>query len=251
VKTEILYGVHPVYEALAANRRHVFEICINREKKSGRFAQLLSLADSRGISLKTIGPDDFRTLAGTARHQGVVARVSPYPLSSVADIMQTVQDRNRTPFLLMLDNILDPRNLGAIIRTALCAGIDGVIMPKDRSATPTPSVSRASAGALEHINLARVTNLVNTIKHLKSLGLWIIGLQKDAGESIYAGDHTGPIAVVVGGEQKGIRPLIEKQCDFLVSIPQQGPVDSLNASVAAGVAMYELFRQRQNPQGSE
>ena len=246
MKTEILYGVHPVCEALAANRRHVFEICIDREKKSGRIAQLLSLAESRGIAPKTIGPDDFRTLAGSARHQGVVARVSPYPLSSVADIMQSIQDGKRTPFLLMLDNILDPRNLGAIIRTALCVGFHRVILPKDRSATPTPSVSRASAGALEHINLARVTNLVNTIKHLKSAGLWIVGLQKDARESIYAGDRTGPMAVVVGGEQKGIRPLIGKQCDFLVSIPQQGPVDSLNASVAAGVAMYELFRQRQN-----
>lgn len=246
MKTEILYGIHPVYEALVANRRHAYEIYIDREKKSGRFAQLLSLAESRGISLKTIGSGDFRMLAGTARHQGVIARVSPYPLSSVADIMQTVQAGTRTPFLLLLDNIVDPRNLGAIIRTALCAGIDGVILPKDRSATPTPSVSRASAGALEHINLASVTNLVSTIKHFKSMGLWIIGLQKDAEESIFAGDLTGPIAVVVGGEQKGIRPLIKKQCDFVVSIPQRGPVDSLNASVAAGVAIYELFRQRQS-----
>lgn len=244
MKTELLYGIHPVYEALRAERRHVYEIYIQREKKSGRFAQLLSLADSRGVLLKTTGTDDLRNLAGPARHQGVVARVNPYPLFSVSDIMQTVQAGTRIPFLLMLDNILDPRNLGAIIRTALCAGIDGVILPKDRSATPTPSVSRASAGALEHINLARVTNLVNTIKYLKNMGLWIIGLHKDAQESLFAGDLTGPVVVVVGGEQKGLRPLIKKHCDFLVSIPQQGPVDSLNASVAAGVAMYEALRQR-------
>ena len=145
----------------------------------------------------------------------------------------------------MLDNIQDPQNLGAIIRTALCVGVDGIILPKDRSAQPTPSVSKASAGALEHINLARVTNLVQTIKHCKKSGLWVIGLQKDAGQSIYTGDLTGSIAIVLGGEQKGMRPLVKNNCDFLFSIPQQGPVDSLNASAAAAVAMYESFRQRQ------
>ena len=144
----------------------------------------------------------------------------------------------------MLDNIQDPRNLGAIIRTALCVGIQGVIVPKDRSAPPTPAVSKASAGALEHIRLARVTNLVQTIKHCKTSGLWIMGLHKDAAQSIYAADMSGSIVLVIGGEQKGIRRLVKKNCDFLVSIPQQGEFNSLNASVAAAVAMYEAFRQR-------
>ena len=144
----------------------------------------------------------------------------------------------------MLDNIQDPQNLGAIIRTALCVGIHGVIVPKDRSASPTAAVSKASAGALEHIHLVRVTNLVHTIKHCKASGLWVMGLQKDAAQAIYAADLSGPIALVLGGEQKGIRRLVKKNCDFLVSIPQQGTLNSLNASVAAAVAMYEAFRQR-------
>ena len=244
MKNEILYGIHPVFEVLQANRRDVYEIFLDKKKRSGRFAELFSLADSRNIILKTAEGAKFKALAGTANHQGIAAKVGPYPLSSVPAIMQTVQSESRTPFLLMLDNIMDPRNLGAIIRTALCAGIDGIVMPKDRSAPPSPAVSRASAGALEHIRLAKITNMVNTIKHLKDMGLWIIGLQKDAAESIYAGDLTGPVAVVIGGEQKGIRPLIKKHCDSLVFIPQEGPVDSLNASVAASVAVYEAVRQR-------
>ncbi len=144
----------------------------------------------------------------------------------------------------MLDNVLDPQNLGAIIRTALCVGVDSIVLPKDRSAPPTPSVSRASAGALEHIKLTQVTNLVNAIKDCKKKGLWIYGLQKEAEQSIYTTDLSGSIAIVLGGEQKGIRPLVKRNCDFLVSIPQQGPMDSLNASVAASIAMYESFRQR-------
>ncbi len=244
MKTEILYGIHAVHEVLAAHRRRVYEIYLDKGKKSRRIAHLMSLAESRGVLQKNLGPEEFKILVGPAGHQGAAAKVSPYPLSAVADILQTGQAGNGKHFLLMLDNVQDPQNLGAIIRTALCVGIDGVILPKDRSASPTPVVSKASAGALEHIHLARVTNLVQIIKHLKNIGLWIMGLQKDAVQSIYTGDLTGSIAIVLGGEQKGIRPLVKKKCDFLVSIPQQGPVDSLNASAAAAVAMYEAFRQR-------
>ncbi len=245
MKTEILYGIHPVYEALSTGRRQVYEIYLTKEKKTGRLGPIVSLAESRGISQQTIGTGDFKALVGPAVHQGVAARVSPYPLTALKDILQTVQAREGKFFLLMLDNIVDPQNLGALIRTALCVGIDGVILPKDNCATPTPAVSRASAGALEHIQLSRVTNLVQTIKLCKNNGLWIMGLQKDAEQSIYTGDLSGSIAIVLGGEQKGIRPLVRKNCDFLFSIPQQGPVDSLNASAAGAVAMYEAWRQRQ------
>lgn len=244
MKTEILYGYHPVYEALSAGRRRVYEIYLAKDKRNGRFESIRSLAESRGVSHKTIGTADFKALVGPVVHQAVAARVSPYPLTALTDILQTVQARDEKLFLLMLDNIVDPQNLGALIRTALCVGIDGVILPKDNCATPTPAVSRASAGALEHIQLSRVTNLVQTIKLCKNHGLWIIGMLKDAEQSIYAGDLTGSIAMVFGGEQKGIRPLIRKNCDFLFSIPQQGPVDSLNASAAGAVGMYEAWRQR-------
>ncbi|CAB1055704.1 23S rRNA (guanosine(2251)-2'-O)-methyltransferase (EC [Olavius sp. associated proteobacterium Delta 1] len=245
MKTEILYGIHPVHEMLSAGRRRVYEIYLAKEKNTARLKPIISLAESRGISRQTIGSANFKALVGPVVHQGVAARVSPYPLATLTEILQTSQAGDDRFFLLMLDSLIDPQNLGALIRTALCAGIDGVILPKDNCATPTTAVSRASAGALEHIKLSRVTNLVQTIKLCKNRGLWIIGLLKDAQQSIYAGDLAGSIALVLGGEQKGLRPLVRKNCDFLFSIPQQGPVDSLNASAAGAVAMYEAWRQRQ------
>jgi 23S rRNA (guanosine2251-2'-O)-methyltransferase len=244
VKSEILYGIHPVYEAMMAGRRRFFEIFFEQEKKSRRLGRLISLAEDKGILHKTVDADGLKTLVGATGHQGVAARVSSYPLIAVSDMLPKDAVKERKPFLLMLDSVLDPQNLGAIIRTALCVGVDGIVLPKDRSAPPTPSVSKASAGALEHIKLIRVTNLVNAIKECKKKGLWIYGLQKDAEQSIYTTDLSGSIAIVLGGEQKGIRPLVKRNCDFLVSIPQQGPMDSLNASVAASIAMYESFRQK-------
>ncbi len=244
MKTEVLYGIHPVYEALSARRRHIHEVYLQRDSTSGRLARLASLADSQGIRIETTGSGELQTLAGTDGHQGVAARVGRYPLAALSDLLAAAGAVDAAPFVLMLDNILDPQNLGAIVRTALCVGIDGVIMPKDRSAPITPAVSKASAGALEHMRLCRVTNLVQTIQQLKRSGLWIMGLDKDAEQSLFGGDMTGSLAIVLGGEQKGIRPLVKKHCDFLVSIPQLGAVDSLNASVAAAVAMYEALRQR-------
>jgi len=244
VKSELLYGIHPVFEVLVAGRRHVYEIYLDKEKKSGRLAQIESMAKAAGVLINSIGPSDFKALTGTIGHQGAAAMVSPYPQVTVRDILQTVQDEDGKRFLLILDNIQDPQNLGAIIRTALCVGIHGVIVPKDRSASPTAAVSKASAGSLEHIRLVRVTNLVQTIKYCKTCGLWIMGLQKDAAQSIYAADLSGSIALVLGGEQKGMRRLVKKNCDFLISIPQQGTLNSLNASAAAAIALYEAYRQR-------
>lgn len=244
MKTELLYGIHPVFEALAAGRRRVYEIYLDNEKKSRRLAQITSLAETRAVKKKDIESGDFKALVDKIHHQGAVAVVSPYPLATVQEILQGDQCKDEERFLLILDNIQDPQNLGAILRTALCVGIHGVIVPKDRSASPTPAVSKASAGALEHMRLVRVTNLVQTIKHCKNSGLWIVGLQQDAAQSLFAADLNGSIALVLGGEQKGIRRLVERHCDFLVSIPQRGSFDSLNVSAAAAVAMYEAFRQR-------
>ena len=244
MKTEILYGIHPVSEALASQRRIIHEIYLQHEYKSDRLARLASMATDSGILIKTASSSEIKNLAGTVGHQGVGARVDRYPLVSFTDLLATVEDSGRPHFFLLLDNILDPQNLGAIIRTALCVGVDGVIMPKDRSAPITPAVSKASAGALEHVRLCRATNLVQTIKQCKNHGIWIMGLDKTAELSLYDGDMTGSIAIVLGGEQKGLRPLVKKNCDFLVSIPQLGAVDSLNASVAAAVTMYEVLRQR-------
>ena len=148
------------------------------------------------------------------------------------------------PWLLLLDQIVDPQNFGAIVRSAHCAGMHGVIVPKDHSAPPSAAVSKASAGALEHIRLAEVTNLVATIGELKAKGLWIAGADRWGAQSIYETDLKGPLAIVIGGEEKGLRPLVKKNCDFCISIPQVGPVGSLNASAAAAVIIYEAFRQR-------
>jgi len=244
VKTEIIYGIHPVYEALASQRRNIHEIFLQDQTRSGRLAQLASLSAHRGIRINSADASELKALVGAEGHQGVAARVDPYPLTAVSDILAAAGAKSGSHFLLLLDNILDPQNLGAIIRTALCVGVDGVIMPKDRSAPITPSVSKASAGALEHIRLSRVTNLVQTIKQCKKNGIWVTGLDQNADLSLYHGDMTGSIAIVLGGEQKGLRPLVKKNCDFLISIPQFGALDSLNASVAAAVTMYEALRQR-------
>ena len=227
----------------------MLEIYLDRKKRSARIDQIMAAAESRGIPRKNFGPSDFDAFVDSGGHQGVAARVSCFPLAALSELLGKAKLNHGNHFLLMLDNITDPQNLGAILRTALCTGIDGVIIPKDRSAPPTPAVSKASAGALEHVLLSRVTNMVQAVKNLKENGVWIIGLEKDADQSIYASDLTGSIAIVIGGEQRGIRLLVKKNCDFLVSIPQQGPIDSLNASVAGAVAMYESYRQRRFSSG--
>lgn len=242
--TELLFGIHPLYEVLRANRRKVHEVYLAQNKPSARITTLMAAAHSKGIPILTLKTSKLEALVRSDAHQGIAAKVSSFPLEAFSDLWQSTVDRKGKPFWLLLDNILDPQNLGAILRTALCVGVDAVVIPKDRSASPTPAVSKASAGALEHVRLTRVTNFVRTLKQLKEKGMWIIGLDKKANQSVYAADLTGSIGLLIGGEQKGMRPLVKKQSDFLVSIPQRGPLDSLNASVAAAVAMYEALRQR-------
>jgi 23S rRNA (guanosine2251-2'-O)-methyltransferase len=246
MKTEIIYGFHPVFEALQAARRKFVELYVIGGRASERLNNVLVLAESRKIPVKRVQPYQLKDATGTHQHQGIGAKVSPYPLMDIAFIADKLGSRDQKRFLVLLDNILDPQNLGAIIRTALAVGVDGVITPKDRAAPPTPAVSKASAGALEHVHMARVTNTAETIKMLKQKGIWIFGMEKTARQSIFSVDLTDAVAVVIGGEEKGIRPLVKRHCDCLISIPQMGPIDSLNASAAAAVAMYEVFRQRTN-----
>ncbi|MBU0986911.1 MAG: 23S rRNA (guanosine(2251)-2'-O)-methyltransferase RlmB [Proteobacteria bacterium] len=242
--TEILYGIHPVLEALRAGRRRIFKIYIARDKITKRLGKVVDVAESKKVPIKKITAAQLELMAGIDQHQGIGARADAYPLKRVADIMPAPESADANFFLLLLDNIKDPHNLGALVRTALCVGINGIVIPKDRSASPTPAVSKASAGALEHVAMARVTNMVNTVKDLKAKGLWIIGLDIASDRSVFSGDLTGAIALVIGGEEKGIRPLVKKHCDFLLSIPQSRRINSLNASAAGAVVMYEAFRQR-------
>ena len=244
MKTEILYGIHPVSEALKAGRRDIFKLYVTKENISKRIGKLLELAEFLKIPIENPNSLHLKKLSGTSQNQGIGAKVGPYPLVKFTELLSGIRDVKENPCILLLDNIMDPRNLGALIRTALCIDADAVIIPKDRSARPTPTVSKASAGALEHIRLVRVTNMVNTIKDLKKNGIWVAGMDRTSEKSIFNNDLTVPVAIVVGGEESGIRPLVKKHCDYLMSIPQFGPVDSLNASVAGAVVMYETFRQR-------
>jgi 23S rRNA (guanosine2251-2'-O)-methyltransferase len=245
VKKEILFGINPVYESLKAGRRDVFKILITKGKISKRLDQISALAGSLKISVERFSPVALKMISGTDYHQGVCAETGPYPFADLSEMLIDSQDVKPKPFLLLLDNIVDPHNLGALVRTAVCVGMSGVIVPKDRSVPPTPTVSKSSAGALEHVLLSRVTNMVNAMKILKNMGLWIAGIDRSANESIFDCDMKAFNAVVVGGEGKGIRPLVKQHCDKLLSIPQTGLVDSLNASVAGAVVMYEAYRQRQ------
>ena len=169
------------------------------------------------------------------------AEVGPYPAADIHKVLTTLHSAS---FLLIADGIQDPQNLGALLRTALCAGVDAVIIPRNRAAPPTPTVSRTSAGALEHLQLVRATNITDVIKDLKKNNLWIIGTDLSAETSVFNADLNVPLALIIGSEGKGIRPLVKKNCDLLVSIPQRGSLGSLNASAAGAIVMYEVFRQR-------
>lgn len=244
MKTEIIYGIHPVFEALQAKRRTFHELYILKDTTNQRIEHIIKTAHLAKIPIQYLQRQKLHSLTGIDTHQGIAARVSPYPLLDLSDLISDNNLAGTSNFFLLIDNIVDPHNLGALIRTALCATLSGVIIPKDRSAEPSPTVSKSSAGALEHVRLATVVNMVNAIKELKKSTIWIIGLDKDGDRSIYENDFTGNIGMVVGGEESGIRPLVKKNCDFLSFIPQNGPVNSLNASVAGAVAMYEAYRQR-------
>jgi 23S rRNA (guanosine2251-2'-O)-methyltransferase len=245
VKTEIIYGFHPVLEALRAGRREFFEIYVSKGKTTRRIDVLLERSAAKQIPVKKINPDQLKSMAGSEVHQGIGAKVSRYPFAELADLLAVRPPGEADPLLLIMDSIVDPHNLGALIRTASCVDVAGIILPKDRSAHPTPAVSKASAGALEHVALVQVANLVHSIVQLKKAGFWVVGMDKSGDRSIFNLDLRGPIALIVGGEQKGIRPLVRKNCDHLAAIPQRGPMDSLNVSVAGGVALYEIFRQRE------
>jgi len=237
---EILYGFHPVAECLRAGRRQVREIALARRARGKRVEALLSLAQERGVPVRRRTREEIRRLAGAELHQDVCARVGPYPPADLDALL----DGAGEPLLLLLDQIVDVQNFGSLVRTALCAGVRGVVIPRRRAAQPGPAACRASAGALEHMAVARVANMTEAVKALKAAGFWIAGLDGRAERTVFDVDLTGPLALVIGAEHKGIRPLVRRHCDLLAAIPQQGPLDSLNASAAGAVALFESVRQR-------
>ena len=247
---EALFGVHPVQEMLRAGRRHCSAIWIASGQDQRRMAEVQALAGKHGIPIQRVTAEQLESRCGDGRHQGVVADVSGFPYTELETILPpTPEDDRSAAFLLALDSISDPQNFGAILRTAQCTGVEAVLLPKDRSVRPTPTVSKASAGALEHTRLIQITNLANTLDQLKAGGFWVAGTDATAGNSLFENDLTGRLVIVIGSEGKGMRPLVRQKCDYLLAIPQVGRIDSLNASAAAAVVLYEAFRQR-NSAGS-
>lgn len=243
-KHEILYGFHSVYEAMRANRRTFASVLISDRRSGARGEKTAELAREKGIPVERISPESLDQFCGGGNHQGIGAKVSGFPVRGAADIWALLRKRDTPFFILIAESIEDPHNLGALIRTALCADVDYIVIPKDRSALPSPGVSRSSAGAMEHADIFLATNLAAFIRDLKEEGAWVSGLDAGGDKGLFEADLTGNLALVVGGEHKGIRPGVRKDCDFILSIPISGKVNSLNASVAGGIAMYEAKRQR-------
>ncbi|HHY36509.1 MAG TPA: 23S rRNA (guanosine(2251)-2'-O)-methyltransferase RlmB [Firmicutes bacterium] len=240
---EIIEGRNAVLEALRSGRP-IGKILVAAGSRPGPLQELRRLARERGIPVQEVDRTRLDRLSGTGKHQGVIARALAREYATVEEILQIARERGEDPFLLLLDGIEDPHNLGALIRTAECAGVHGVVVPKRRAAGLTAAVGRASAGALEYMAVAQVPNLARCIEELKGQGIWVVGADPQ-GEQVYtAADLTGPIAVVIGGEGKGIGRLVKEKCDFLVQLPMRGRISSLNASVAGSLLMYEILRQR-------
>jgi 23S rRNA (guanosine2251-2'-O)-methyltransferase len=242
--SDLLYGIHPLCEALSAGRRRVSQVYVSKGRRIKGIETLLALARAAGVPVHHKGSDYFKARLGGSVHQGLAAQVGELPLATEGAMVQKAETKSELPLILALDGMVDPQNLGSIVRSALAMGVHGIVLPKARSAPLSPAVSKASAGAMEHMLFARVSNLVAALQRLKKLGLWIIGAHSDSGQPVYQADLKVGLALVIGGEAKGIRPLVRKTCDFLVSIPQKEKVDSLNAAVAGAVIMYEIGRQR-------
>lgn len=239
----IIYGKNPIKEALASNQP-ITKIYITKGKRTAYVSKLFQSARQKGIPVRELERNKLRELAGNDGHQGVVAVLSQISYGEIEDIFQKATDKNESALIAILDEIQDPHNLGAIIRSAEAFGFHGIIIPKDRSVGLTDVVAKTSAGAVSFIPVVRVVNLARAIDDLKEAGVWIAGTDQGAKESFYEMDLNRSLGVVIGGEGKGLRPLIEKKCDFLLKIPIVGKVNSLNASVAAAIVFCEARKQR-------
>jgi len=237
-----IIGRNPVLEAIKSGR-DIDKIFIKKGKPEGSLVPLIRKARDKGIVISEVDKQKLDELAPDVNHQGVVAFVSEVEYKTIDDIIKTAEERGESPFVIICDRITDPHNIGAIIRTADCVGAHGVIVPKRNSAPINEVVAKTSAGAVEYVNICRVTNLASAIDTLKEKGFWITGADMD-GSSMYDIDLKGSIGIVIGNEGEGISRLVREKCDFISSIPMHGNVSSLNASVAAGVLMYEALRQR-------
>ena len=234
-----IYGVHAVYEALASGRQPIERIHIARDSYSGKLKEILELARGRGVPVRKEDPSVLDKMAQGEVHQGIIAVAGEVSYSPFELLFEA-----HKPLVVVLDGVEDPHNLGAVIRTAEACGVSGIMVPERHSAPLSATVGKASAGALAHVPVVRVTNLVSAMDELKEHGLWVIGVDTAGTQDWTSFDYSLPVALVLGGEHRGLRRLVREHCDVLVRIPMFGKIASLNISVAAGVVLYEVVRQR-------
>jgi len=245
----VLFGINPVIEALKAGSRSFDYVAVMAGRRDARAQLIFETARDAGVPVRQVSRDQLERLAGTHSHQGVVAVTSEKQYSDIDTVLDN--KRGQHNFLIVLDGVEDPHNLGAIIRTADGAGADGVVIPERRAVGVTGTVLKASAGAAEHLPIARVTNINRTLEDLKERNIWTIGLDERAKQTYDEIDYNMDCALVLGAEGGGLHEMVRKKCDFLISIPMEGQVSSLNVSVAAGVVMYEVLRQRRHPKSKK
>nr|WP_243108455.1 23S rRNA (guanosine(2251)-2'-O)-methyltransferase RlmB [Maliibacterium massiliense] len=239
----LLCGRNPVREALRAGRT-LDKVLVARGEMKGPLGEIIQKAREAGVVVQQVERSRLDEVCQGTLHQGIAAYTAAQAYVEVEDILAYAKEKGEDPFIIVLDGIEDPHNLGSILRSAECVGAHGVIIPKRRAAGLTPTVAKSSSGAVEYVKVARVTNIVRTLEQLKGQGLWIAGAAM-SGDDYRKADLKGPLALVVGAEGEGLSHLVCRQCDFMLSIPLCGRIDSLNASVAAGILMYEVLRRRQ------
>lgn len=239
---QYIVGRNPVLELLKTDRE-VEKLYVLKGELQGSINKILGIAKDKNIIIQHVDKNKLDTLAEGNVHQGVAALVSSYNYAEIDDILEKAKIKNESPFIIILDELEDPHNLGAIVRTAECAGVHGVIIPKRRSASVNQTVYKTSAGAVEHMLIAKVTNVSNTIEYLKEKGLWIYGADMDGADYYFNTKLDGSIGLVIGNEGKGLSRLVKEKCDVLVKVPMLGQISSLNASTAASILIYEVVRQ--------
>jgi 23S rRNA (guanosine2251-2'-O)-methyltransferase len=243
---ETIYGRNPVYECLVAGRRQVFSVTVARgAQERGTLGEIVTHAKRISVPVQRAARSQLDRLGPHVNHQGVAAEVGGYPYVEVAAILTLAATREEVPWILLLDCLQDPQNLGTLLRTAEVVGVHGIVIPNRRAAQVTPAVVNSSSGASEHLLIAQVTNMARTMEWLKERNLWIAGLEDvHGGQVLWDSDLSGAMGLVVGNEGEGMRRLVRETCDWMVRLPMQGRVNSLNAAVAGSVALYEMARQR-------
>ncbi|NLV35296.1 MAG: 23S rRNA (guanosine(2251)-2'-O)-methyltransferase RlmB [Clostridiaceae bacterium] len=244
---DLLEGRNSVLEALRSGRS-INRIFVAKGDREGSINQIIAMARERHTIIQEVDRSKLDAMSQTFAHQGVIALVAAKDYVDVDDILKAAQESGRPPFIIILDEITDAHNLGSILRTANAAGVHGVIIPKRRAIGLTSTVSKASAGAVEYVPVARVTNIAQTIKNLKKQNIWVVGTDATGEKAYFDNDLSGPIALVIGSEGEGMGKLIRESCDFVVNIPMLGQISSLNAAVAGAIVTFEILRQRSNKQ---